>query len=236
MSKRVIALFGAVMLVALTAYAADIWKDKDFKDWDQKEVQKILADSPWVKAVQFGGGGGGNPGKAITDMNGHAPQDMSGGGNSGGGGGAAQQNFTISWVSSRTYREAVARMREFNGTPADEARKILSAPQENYLILVKGNNLGALDKLGEAGLKEKAYLMVKKTKAKVAPTRVSIQKGPDGRRAVAILFEFPKKGATGEAIIATDEKGVEFFSPAGNEDLKIGFDLTKMADKEGSDW
>jgi hypothetical protein len=235
MSKRVIGFLGLAMLFALVAFASDPWKEKDFKDWDQKEVQKILADSPWVKSAEFGGSGIGLSDAGITKTGDAANRnDISG--DSGAGGGGQRINFTISWASSRTFREAIARFKEFNGTAAEEARKNLDAPQETYIVLVKGNNLTGLTKLTEEGLKSKAYLMGKKSKTKVPPTRVNIQKGPDGKRAIAIIFEFPKKNATGEVILTSDEKGAEFFAPGGTYDLKIGFDFTKMADKTGSDW
>ncbi len=239
MSKRVIGFLGLAMLFALVAYASDPWKEKDFKDWDQNDVKKILTDSPWVKPVQIGGGGSAAPGSALTPTGDAAHRDQTSvAGDSGGsgGGGSAAMMFTVSWASARTFREALARNKELNGTPAEEARKNLGATQETFIILVRGNNLGGFDKLGEVGLKEKAYLMGKKSKEKVSATRVILQKGPDGKRSTAIIFEFPKKAASGSDVIGAEEKSVEFFTPGGNAELKVGFDLTKMADKTGSDW
>jgi hypothetical protein len=55
-----------LLFVSLGAWAADFWQTKSFTDWDQKEVQKILTDSPWAKKVSIympaGGGAGGNAG------------------------------------------------------------------------------------------------------------------------------------------------------------------------------
>ena len=54
-----------LLSVSLTLWAADFWQAKSFTDWDQKEVQKILTDSPWAKKLSVAmpsGGGGGNAG------------------------------------------------------------------------------------------------------------------------------------------------------------------------------
>ena len=58
---------------------------------------------------------------------GSAPPSSSGTSGSTGGPAPApiqQLNLTITWYSSRTIREATAREKELEGTPADVARKI----------------------------------------------------------------------------------------------------------------
>src|ERR1017187_5603015 len=57
MSKRMAGVLAAVLFAAVAVYASDVWKDKDFENWDQKDVDKILKDSPWTKQVQYGGDG-----------------------------------------------------------------------------------------------------------------------------------------------------------------------------------
>jgi len=74
MLKKLPILF---LLFALCIWAADFWTTKPFTDWNEKEVAKILKDSPWVATVTVsapgGGGFGGGGGR--------------GGGGGGGGGG-----------------------------------------------------------------------------------------------------------------------------------------------------
>ena len=52
-----------LFLCALCMWAADFWTTKPFTEWNEKEVAKILSDSPWTERVTlsmgFGGGGGG---------------------------------------------------------------------------------------------------------------------------------------------------------------------------------
>jgi len=77
MKKLTLLLFTS----ALALWAADFWQAKPFANWDQKDIQKILTDSPWAKKVSVampgraGGGGGGG--------------DVGGGGGRGGRGGPA---------------------------------------------------------------------------------------------------------------------------------------------------
>jgi hypothetical protein len=65
---------------ALVLCAADFWQTKPFATWDQKELQKILTDSPWAKKVSVAMAGGGSRG-------GGGGADAGGGGGRGGRGG-----------------------------------------------------------------------------------------------------------------------------------------------------
>jgi hypothetical protein len=90
-----IGIAGAACAVML--FAADTWKTKDYTQWTNGEINKVLSDSPWAKSktVQFQqpemgqpgvgsrGGGFGRPGGGIGLPGGGYP----GGGYPGGGGG-----------------------------------------------------------------------------------------------------------------------------------------------------
>src|SRR5262245_46999504 len=69
-------------LGSLPLVAADFWQDKKFIHWSDKEVGKILNDSPWAKSISApmeGMGGGG--------MGGGGGRGRGGGGGGGRGGG-----------------------------------------------------------------------------------------------------------------------------------------------------
>jgi hypothetical protein len=251
MSKRVIGFTAAVLLVAFAVFAGDVWKDKKYTDWDQKDVAKIMSDSPWAKAIQFGtpsSSGADAPFSGIGANNANVGQESAGGGGNsrsvsptqpviqgGGGGMGPVQNFIVRWYSSRTIREAMARERELQGVSADEAEKNLAAPMDHYAVLVQSNNMGLFARSGEDTLKDKSYIQLKKSKDKISPDHVVIQKAGDGNRVVAIIFEFPKTNANGQPTIAADEKGADFVTQAGTNPLKVSFDFTKMSDAKGSD-
>jgi hypothetical protein len=251
MSKKILGVMAAVLFASFVVYAGDAWKDKDFEKWDQKDVDKILKDSPWSKAVQYGGGGSSSMAAPLTSPGSDAAHDGSGGGGGGGGNGrnglsatgslgasqgmGAATSFFVRWYSSRTVREAMARQREMNGTPAEEARKSLEGDIDTYEVLLQSTNLAAFAKEGEAALKEHSYLMLKSNKDKVTPSKVTLIKG-QGDRVAAVQFDFPKKNASGEPTFGPSEKGVEFFTKAGTTPLTVSFDLSKMADKKGADY
>ena len=63
MKKHVMLIGIGALALAAAAFAGDIWKEKPYETWDQKEVQKILFDSPWAQQIQMGGGGGPSTGR-----------------------------------------------------------------------------------------------------------------------------------------------------------------------------
>jgi hypothetical protein len=249
MSKKIAGLLMAVMFAAMAVYASDVWKDKDFDKWDQKDVDKILKDSPWSKQIQFGGGGAAGMAAPYTATGDAANQNSVSGAGGGGssrstsainGTGAMQgmgkaMNFSVYWYSSRTVREALMRRRELSGgTTTEDARKALSTELGTYQVLVQSSDLGMFGKDEEA-LKAHSYLTLKSTKEKISPVTVKIEKGQNDRP-IAVIYEFPKKSATGEPTINASEKGVEFYTEAGKTPLKVSFDISKMADKQGADY
>ena len=150
--------------------------------------------------------------------------------------GAGQRmDFSICWYSSRTIREALMRRRELNGgTTSEDVRKSLSSELATYQVLVQSSNLGMFGKDEEA-LKAHSYLTLKSNKEKILPVSVKIEKGQNDRP-IAVIYEFPKKSATGEPTISASEKAVEFYTEAGKTPLKVSFEISKMADKQGADY
>jgi hypothetical protein len=248
MFKRVIGILAAVVLVAGAAYATDPWKDKDFASWDDKDVQKILQDSPWSHKIQYGMAGGGKMEGNLTgtaDSAAHGDPNSSGetttGSRSARGtpvagmpSAGAETVFVVTWFSSTTIREAMARRRELAGTAVEEARKGLSTAPDQYMIMVQSANMRAFGQASEDVLKAEAFIVLKNSKVKISPSRVAIQRGQTGTPA-ALFFIFDKKTATGEPTFAPDEKGVDFTFQAGKTPLKINFDFTKMQNKAGLD-
>jgi hypothetical protein len=245
MSKRAVGLIAAVLMAAIAAYASDPWKDKDPATWDEKDVQKILQDSPWSHKVQIGMSGGGPVPGASTGAGGSdtgtsnrsdirvaTPGSESIAVPAGGFG--PQIGFSISWISSRTVREAQARRRELGGVSPNVARMDLAKPADDYEVMVASSDMTVLAKESEEDLKAHTTLTLKSTKATISPSRVVLQKGPTGRVS-AIVFVFEKKSANGEPTFAPDEKGADFVTQAGKTKLKVSFDFTKMKDRQGLD-
>ncbi|MFY9532304.1 MAG: hypothetical protein WBC04_22410 [Candidatus Acidiferrales bacterium] len=245
---------GALTFAAFLWAAGDPWREKPYQQWDQKDITRILTDSPWSKVVRVDApwrtSGQRDDDEGESD---EGPQAPSGGGMSRGGYGAGggsqppggasgggpsvpQAAFVVRWASSQTIREAVYRDAVLKGQMKQEdVDKALLQPVGDYDVLVVGKDMSQFAKSDENALKGQAYLSTKKTKQKISPGRVQIQKSQDGMNIVALIFSFPKKTSNGENDIAPDEKGVEFVLAAGQVKLKAGFDPSKMANQQGRD-
>ncbi len=253
MRKKLTAWVG-VLLLATLAWAGDPWKDKSYKEWNDKEVRKIMNDSPWARRVDVEAswaGGGSAPASGAKDDNlpSGAPKPGQVGAERGEGGGGAEMpsggaegpqipraTFIILWASARVPRQAWARSNILRGAVLEsEAEKFVAQQPTEYQIVVQGPDMTPFAKVDEKALKEKTYLLGKKSKQKLLPSRVDFQRGRDGKRVTAVAFYFAKKTESGEAAFAPDEKGIEFVCQAGSTALKTNFEPQKMADKQGTD-
>jgi hypothetical protein len=98
-----------------------------------------------------------------------------------------------------------------------------------------GADLRAFGQTTDDALQKITYLELKKTKEKLAPSKVTIVKSDDAKRIIGVAYEFPKKALSGEPTIAADEKNVDFVMEAGKSSLKFHFEIAKMSDKQGTD-
>lgn len=245
--------FATLCLSSIAAFASDDWKNKDPQAWDQKDVQKILNDSPWAKQLQFGVAPDGSLSANVASIGSSGISETSGSGSGGakglgaagaGGGstspaiptasGGPVAKFTICWRSSVTVREAVLREKELSHLLPDEARKDLAAKYDSYQIAISGGDLRAFSKEGAEALKARSYLLTKSTKQTIRPSNVVIQTRQDGSP-VAFVFEFPRKTAAGEPTVAPNEKSVEFGAKVGGMPIKATFDIPKMSLNGGPD-
>lgn len=259
MRKPIIGSFVVLAIAALALAASDPWKDKPFSQWDDKDVQKVLSNSPWSKIVQVdtgsydgaaapsglpqgssagsgaagaGGGGGGRGG----GMSGGGSPPSTGGAAPIGTGGSILQTFAVRWGSSRTVREAVVRSRVLGGQLKEEdGEQQLAQPTDDYQVVISGAQMSAFQSAEEAGIKERTTLTTKKAKLKIDPSKVEFQRSADGKTILYVAISFPKRTATGEATIGADEKGAEFSCSPGKVSIKASFDFSKMYDSQGRD-
>lgn len=260
MPKRLAALL-TILLLAVNLSAGDPWKDKSYKQWDEKDVRKVLLDSPWAKEVRVSapwrGGRGPAPSSPAPAGGGGYGESASGGMSAAGAqasgrasepdqdAGSPQAIFIVRWVSSRTIRQAMARAAVLRGTPEADAERIVAQEVPEYVVMVLGRDMTPFAKADENALKEKSFLVVKKSKAKFAPARVEIQRprsssdqpqAAGGAAISTVVFYFARKAATGEPVLAADEKSVEFVCEAGGAQIRTNFELQKMAGSQGLDW
>ena len=258
--RRVIIGGIAVLAIAALAWASDPWKSKPYQQWDQKDVQKILQDSPWSRVVRVEaawensgsalpqqmpqpgtpGGGGGAPSSGAggrPGMGGSPPQSPNPGGmpTPEAAQGAPQAVFVIRWMSARTLREALARNAVLTGQMNEEqAEKNLAGTPATYQVVIAGAQMSPFENAGEEGVKKEAVLRTKKAKQKIEPSKVQFQRSPDGRTIQAVIIDFPKT-ENGQPTISQDEKGAELSLNLQRTTLKTSFDFSKMDDAHGRD-
>lgn len=243
MLKKLCAL---LFLCVLCIWAADFWTTKPFTEWSDKEVQKIISDSPWSAKVTVAGGIGGGPagiaetagtgrsGRGGGGGRGGGPQgdsttadpgiDGGGGGGGGFGGGApGGVNITLVWLTATPVKQAMARRKygaEAGTSP--EAKAALERVDQFYVLTlsgVPGFMLGAAQGDRKAVLLDSAMLTVNgKPPLKAADVQVS-----GGRGTGNVAFLFPKT-----ATFTAEDKELEFFSKFDKTVIKHKFKLKDM--------
>jgi hypothetical protein len=227
-----------LFLCALCMWAADFWTTKPFTDWNDKEVQKVLTDSPWVGKITMSSGGGGGPaavggggggGGGRGGGRGGGPQGdsttadpgIAGGGGGGGGGGEA--SVTLLWQTALPVKQALVKRRfaaEAGTSP--EAKTMLDREEKFYvltLIGVPANLLAATQGDRKAGLLDMTALTVAgKAPLKAVDVQVSGGRGPG-----TVSFLFPRTTA-----FTADDKDLEFSSKFDKTAVKHKFKLKDM--------
>ena len=134
-----------VVLLALDLWAGDPWKEKPYKNWTEKDVGKILNESPWAKRVDVEA-----TEIALTGRDGSKELPGSEAGGEGDGGAESRGSeegsdekkgsvaFMIRWVSARTMREAWVRGEVLQKRVAelDMERALPPAPSDYELLVV----------------------------------------------------------------------------------------------------
>jgi hypothetical protein len=244
---RRVLLAGLLFSVAATLAwtASDPWKSKPFQQWDEKDVRKILSDSPWSRPIQVHAPWKMDDSKASLGQASNANQEkpmgtLGGGAKAGPVIDPTQQiplaPFIVRWFSARTVRGAALRGSVLAGQmkQEDAETKLEQVPMV-YQVLVGGADMTPFEGADEKSLKDGAYLLTKKSKQKIAASSVELQKSADGKKVLVVVYSFPINSATGEPLIAKDEKGADFSCSIAGVKIQAQFDFSKMEDKHGRD-
>jgi hypothetical protein len=249
MFRKVVLSAATVLVAASLIWAAnDPWKSKPYDQWDDKDIHRIFNDSPWSKVVQIGTSSPSPSGMpadtSAASSSGQQTHGMGGGGQYGQPSAPAQTSqpsstgetpFVVRWVSSRTIREAAIRNAILKGQlKPEDASKDLAQPVDMYQVLVAGPNMKPFQSADESALKNNAVLETKRTKQRLTPSDVKIQRGADGS-IESVVFWFSKKAASGEPTITPNEKGADFVATPSGMKISASFDFSKMEDTQGRD-
>ncbi len=226
-------------LVALSLCAADPWQTKSFTEWSDKDVQKILTNSPWVHTVTIGGGPSiGEGATSGREDSATRPPQMSpatGPGvmaPNGQEGGRERRDsadplnapqstvLTVLWQSALSVRQALVRRRfGAEGVGSVDAKKLLDE-RMNYLIAVSGLTPSLMRApQAKSDMLQRTTLSAK-GKDPLHATDILIS--PSGKVTEAI-FVFPKTTS-----FALDDKDVEFSTQLGTFPVKSKFRLKDM--------
>jgi hypothetical protein len=218
---------GAVMLLA-----ADSWRKKAYTAWDEKDVQKILNDSPWAREMDIllgalGTAGGRPSGSDDTATSSSPIAGAGGGGMSGRGGGNARMDgagsrgaptvrLVVRFVSALPVRQAMMRARygdEVRNSP--KAAQVLSTPDNYYVVAIAGLRRPPGD---VQVVKEKSSLRVK-GKEPFGPVQVQVE------NTLIVLF-FPREGHP--VAVEDGEVEVQVQLPGLTSPIRLAFKLKDM--------
>jgi hypothetical protein len=230
-----------LVLLPATLWAADFWDSKPFTDWSDKEVRRVMTNSPWARqtntamtnarpslppadspASGFPGADGSlirvpNLGRVGSADAGPAitPPDSS-----------VEQGLPvmIRWQTALPIRQAQMRAKYGKeAATAPGAKKILDQDPTMYVISVAGIP-GALVTLGGAETAKRSIqdqtTLAAKGKPALHPNAVEFVQGGDN---VDVLLAFPK---TSPFTLADQE--IDFASRIGTVDVKYRFRLKDM--------
>ena len=229
-------------LTSALLLAADFWIAKPVLQWSDKEVQKMITDSPWAHQSNYEigalpGGRGGGPGGLSGSNLGSAEDANPGAGSRAGGGGGraasgpqggqqepapvAQAPVVVRWQSALPIKHAMLK-RQFGAemNTSEEAKKIADRQEQYYVIFVATTPQAArgLAQRKDA-LMETSALNIK-GKEPIRPQDIQFNPQPN----VAEMYVlFPRT-----APIAADDKEVEFATKLGNMNVKYKFRLKEM--------
>jgi hypothetical protein len=250
-----------VLLLGVLVWAGgDPWKNKPFEQWTDSDIAAVLQSSPWAKVnlqtglgsrmldstpltQPVGGVAGGGGGGSNTSRGSAGADSKTSAGSLPGQPGGLEKNadagpgvYNAFWYSSRTIREALARRAVLHsGMDSGAAAKFVEQAQEEYTVMVQGPDMSLFQQRGEKAFDDAAYLELKKSKQKIAPSHVEFQRAADGTTVLGAKFFFSKKGASGEPAIGADEKQVDFYLRVGSSTIRTYFEPRKMVDAKGLD-
>ena len=231
-------------LLALGLLAADAWQTKTFNEWSDKDVNKILTNSPWAHTVTVGGGPASGPetGPPGRDIPGSRPGGLDAGSgppvmapgdptdqdpgrsrrpsDSADSIGERSVPLTVLWQSALPVKQALAR-RKYGAEAAtsSESKQFLDE-HSTYLVAVSG-----LPPALTQGSRGKAMLIQRTTlaakgKEPLRPTDVVF--GPPGKL-LQVVFVFPRT-----APFTMEDKDVEFSTQFGATAVRYRFRLKDM--------
>ena len=219
MRLKLAGTLGVWLLACAALVAADFWEDKDFTTWSDKEVEKMLTDSPWSKKVTIVLGSLQEEPAAQSGRRTAPPEDC-------GGSGQFQRiqraDVWLSWNSALPVKQALVRREVGTDAPIpSDLQQLLTQDEPFYNVTVVGlpPAFAVLASMADA---VKAETMLKrKGQEPIAPEDIRLFRDAD--QSIRIVYLFPKTD-----VITLDDKDVEFVTKLSGVDVKKKFKLADM--------
>ncbi len=148
MIRPILKAIAVASMLSVALWAAPFWATKPYTQWTEKEVEKLLGNSPWVQSADIsmdfsnmqpgasrGPGGMGRPGGGMGGPEGGMGRP---GGGMGGPDGRQMPSAYVMWQSALPIRQAMARAAQLRGSPAaaDLERQLDEKPSHHILAMM----------------------------------------------------------------------------------------------------
>jgi hypothetical protein len=200
-------------VLACTALAAaEFWDEKPFSNWSDREITKILTDSPWARTVTAplppqiapGGDAGGRGGRGGGDDFGPGPRRV---------------RLTISWRSALPVKQALVRRQAGTETLSADQQAFLTQHEPFYVVGVLGIPL----QFGRTPLESVlAESELRRDRRPPIPAE-DVTLRQEGT-ALLLLVAFPR----GDDAVTLDDREVEFVTKLGDFRIQRKFRLRDM--------
>ena len=212
MRRKLMGVLGVWVLACAALVAADFWEDEEFTRWSDRDVQKMLTDSPWSKQVNIVMGGLRE--EETSRFTGDGVNFGGGGGRRGGGDGGfsgiRRTRVSVVWINALPVRQAMVRsLIGRNGSIPPEGEQFLSEEDPFYTVAVVGLP-PAFEVLGQMVNEVLAETELKRDdKDPIEPIDIGFLR--EGDQSIRVMFMFPRTDP-----ITLDDREVEFVTKLGS--------------------
>ena len=229
MKKSRLALAFAGMMLAAVFLSAEknaFWTARPYTEWTDKEVDKLLKDSPWARTILLSTG----PDESAQQRGRGGEESDAGLSTAGNPPFRERPKLAITWYS-RTIRQGVARrLLLANPASTEQADHLLNRPPSQfYEILVVGWNPGRNRDQALQALKEQTFLQ-KKNKEKIPLGDVILPV----KRGDPLVLRFARE-ANGKPVLVLEDKEVMLVLKHGENTTRVPFKLSEMVVRDQLD-
>jgi hypothetical protein len=234
--KKITAL---VIFLSACLWAADFWQVKSFGEWSDKDVHRMIENSPWAKQYSLantpptnngrgrGGGGGRSADGPIADMSQDGMGSAAGRNRTDSSDdvrGPAPVTLTIRWQAALPVKQALLRLKYGSeAATSSEAKKILENQDDAYVIGIVGLSQGLVRGVPVQIKRDLMEFTFLSSKGKDNLHPADVQFNSSASQFIDVYFLFPKKTP-----FTLDDKEIEFTTKFGTLVIKERFRLKDM--------